>query len=840
MTRKRSTEEAQDLGNTNGGHLGGGNVTMTDPRPSKVSRMSGTTDGGDSVGSSMPESSSSSSHTARVTLAEHDTPRTVPQPPVYQEMSRSIEDPCEDTSVKAFSSNHFSTRHLDVDGPRSPTASNDVLPGIANYRLSLGPVPTGVPQSPSSTLTCPGLAEQAASGSEEEDYGTSELLRDQAEDPWNERRQSINPVGHSMYNPNSLTSIRILEDPEIFVSSPTMQPASLSANVAGAGLDQIDSTMLHSRTRRQMGPRPKDSLQAQWGSGSEHAPQQASNSTPSTRTQQDRPMSRASSSPPSLLHAVFDSFSNSGRSTSSVNTPSFVTSQDTQSNTNLTRPTSVADDTASYRVKSSGKHYHTWPVHGHEFEELIRQSDPIIAIRTRQQVQDGRTGPDAEEASVLMLLDAMPDIGGPGSQALEPPSRPTPDQEQQQRRCDCNVEYTLDLPGTLNNVRVRAMPDTASTINTMSKEFADQNELFIRQVESDTDDANIKTLTGRLIPCDGIVEATWRFDEPDSLPIPMKFHVISGGPREVIIGYKALLRSGTLNDHKRRIWKRRSKTPYRSFGAYTQADSGRHLPKIPITLNGKEIEAIADTGADANIMSERFVHENSLRHEMSPTDRSIKLADGTEEKSEGVILISWSRWSDMMFYELSDGLSEDLSEPEPDDNDLHGTDLDPDHSCEDVPLQFLILRNCIAGIDVVLGRQLVTRVGMYRMRHPASADPLGGEPSEPEGPNTRRRETSPFTSRIWIPPTQRLPHVIQKLLRIRQHTEDANEHQVYRPLTREQQLQEWWDQELERQVDYNGRLQDMPEGPEKERLRLEDRLARADFTTRYDGLRNSN
>ncbi|KAG8624170.1 hypothetical protein KVT40_009146 [Elsinoe batatas] len=486
--------------------------------------------------------------------------------------------------------------------------------------------------------------------------------------------------------------------------------------------------------------RPKDSLEVQHGSQEDDGP------TLSNRGSTDgvhlRKI-RAFSSPPSLRLGSHVSSSGGTQSVSS-GTRSYLTSQSGGHTTNETRPTSLADDNESRSegssdgmVRSAAKPHHTWPMTGN-------------IVTSQHEEVDGLLAPRAEQLDIMLA-----DVGGFDAIVNAEPSYKDPIKgEKQERKCICKTEYSLELPGYVNESQVNALPDTASSINAMSVQYVEREGLLVTSFPDGTQ-VGIQTLTGRVIACKGYVDAVWKFRGEESLPFSLCFYVIEGSPSEVIIGYPTLYSTGTLTQHKRRICKRHSKRPLRPFGACIQAEPNTQFPTLRVAIHGKLFDAIADTGASTNTMSLPFVAANQL--DLSRTRiRSIRLADGVQEMTEGIVLIPWSRLSELTFDGSEDGFREGT--PEPDSvQDLEGGLESPvEHVCEDTELQFDVLKDCLFGI--VLSRDVISRLGIQRIHLPSLpnpldpdssiAQPLGGTPAPTPTPSIHAIYTQPFNG-LW-------------------------------------------------------------------------------------------
>ncbi|KAF2218450.1 hypothetical protein BDZ85DRAFT_93584 [Elsinoe ampelina] len=500
--------------------------------------------------------------------------------------------------------------------------------------------------------------------------------------------------------------------------------------------------------------RPKDSLEVQHGSQEEDK-RKSSLLEYASRSRSDR--NRAFSLPPSLRFNSSTSSSHGPGSVSSV-THSNLTSKSGGDRSNGTRPTSFADDSDSRSeqssdgvLKSAAKPHHTWPVTGDLLEGLLVQTSHVDVNG-----DNTSTSKDDEASSLAQPKDEqlallLADVGG-FNPAIEVRALVPARGQEAERKCVCAVGYSLELPGSINNHAVVALPDTASSINTMSIQYARQQGIQLAQFE-DGERVMIQTLTGRHISCAGWVEAEWRFHGEESLPFTLRFFVIEGSPSDVIIGYPALCTTGTLTQHKRRICKRQSKRSFRPFGAF-QAEPTAQFPTLHLTFQNNEVEAIADTGASTNIMSLPFMLANQLGPLKAPI-RPIRIADGSQETTEGVVLIPWSQISDLAFEGHGDGFREGT--PDQDDpEDMHEErESSAGHVCEDTEIQFDVLKHCMFG--VVVGREVISRVGIHHVYLPLHPNPLGDNPSAsrpleptppPPTPSIHAIYTQPFNG-IW-------------------------------------------------------------------------------------------
>lgn len=195
-----------------------------------------------------------------------------------------------------------------------------------------------------------------------------------------------------------------------------------------------------------------------------------------------------------------------------------------------------------------------------------------------------------------------------------------------------------EILGLLNGAQTCATHDTASGINTINTELARS-----RGYEIETFDKArlIKTLNKRQVRSDGILKLRWAYPDDPEKQVDIVLHAVSNSPHDLIFGFPFLKVNGLLEDHEgrvisRQIWGPRNLTHNVCF----QNSLESNLPTTRGILGSREVQALADTGCDVNIMSRLYAEENGhlidSRHQ-----EALTFSDGSTDTTIGRVVSPW-------------------------------------------------------------------------------------------------------------------------------------------------------------------------------------------------------
>lgn len=232
----------------------------------------------------------------------------------------------------------------------------------------------------------------------------------------------------------------------------------------------------------------------------------------------------------------------------------------------------------------------------------------------------------------------------------------------------------FQLPGTIQNMCVKALPDTGSSQNIIDMSLV--QGLFPRVDIGSLDavDRHLEAPDQEPIPCIGKVRLPWRFNNEETQYVEW-FHVVKDCSKGVILGNGFLQHTETMNKNRHRLEITKPSDPNPLLGNLAnetqQDDRLRQLTRGHI--NGKEIFASLDTGSQANLISADCAEDLGLAIRPLPTGQEqLKFANGRRVPLLGQVDIQWS------FY---------------------------DTPTEDVNVTLYVLRNCI--YPVIFGDRFV-------------------------------------------------------------------------------------------------------------------------------------
>jgi hypothetical protein len=166
----------------------------------------------------------------------------------------------------------------------------------------------------------------------------------------------------------------------------------------------------------------------------------------------------------------------------------------------------------------------------------------------------------------------------------------------------------LHLPGSLNGIIVDAIPDTGSSRNVISGNFARANGLPIYRTPArcarvfQFANRNLKRSAGRCI-------LDWKFADEPYNTYSAWFEVLEGLPHDVVIGNPLLVNS-----------------------------AGSPRKRLIASLNRKQVYMLPDTGSERNIISESYARERGFQIRDELQNRVwLVFADGSIQETIGQV-----------------------------------------------------------------------------------------------------------------------------------------------------------------------------------------------------------
>ena len=202
----------------------------------------------------------------------------------------------------------------------------------------------------------------------------------------------------------------------------------------------------------------------------------------------------------------------------------------------------------------------------------------------------------------------------------------------------------FQLPGTIQNMCVKALPDTGSSQNVIDKSLVQGLSPVVNIESLDAADKPLEAPDREPIPCIGKVRLPWLFNN-EGRQYEEWFYVVEDCSKGVIIGNGFLQHTETMNKYRHRLEITKPSDPNSLLGNLVnetqQDDCLRQL--IRGSINGMEICASLDTGSQANLMSAECAEDLGLDIRPLPTGQErLKFANGRRASMLGQVNVKWS------------------------------------------------------------------------------------------------------------------------------------------------------------------------------------------------------
>ena len=207
----------------------------------------------------------------------------------------------------------------------------------------------------------------------------------------------------------------------------------------------------------------------------------------------------------------------------------------------------------------------------------------------------------------------------------------------------------FQLPGTIETICVKALPDTGSSQNVIDKNLVQSLFPSIRVHPVDESTDNLLVAPDRQpIPCIGKIPLSWMF-KGESQKHRRWFYVVENCSKGVIIGNGFLRQTETMSKHRHRL---ELTKPSESFTTpdhllsegVNEARLDECLRQLVLgSINDTDAVASLDTGCEANLMS--IDYAQSLRITVMPlptSEQHVKYADGRRDNILGQVEVDWS------------------------------------------------------------------------------------------------------------------------------------------------------------------------------------------------------
>ena len=227
-----------------------------------------------------------------------------------------------------------------------------------------------------------------------------------------------------------------------------------------------------------------------------------------------------------------------------------------------------------------------------------------------------------------------------------------PSEQAQQLRAPSASQRNLiptpvfQLPGTIESICVKALPDTGSSQDVIDKNLV--QSLFPSIPVRPVDDNLLVAPDRQPIPCMGRIRLSWMF-KGETEKHCRWFYVVENCSKGVIIGNGFLRQTETMSKHRHRL---EVTKPSESFitpdhllsEGVNEARQVECLRQLVLgRINDAKAVASLDTGCEANLMSSEYAESlNTTIMPLPTSEQHVKYADGRRDNILGQVEVDWS------------------------------------------------------------------------------------------------------------------------------------------------------------------------------------------------------
>lgn len=204
----------------------------------------------------------------------------------------------------------------------------------------------------------------------------------------------------------------------------------------------------------------------------------------------------------------------------------------------------------------------------------------------------------------------------------------------------------FQLPGTVETICVKALPDTGSSQDVIDKNLV--QSLFPSIPIQPVHEPTLVAPDGQPIPCIGRVSLSWMFKDENEKHI-RSFYVVENCSKGVIIGNGFLRQTETMSKHRHRLELTEPSDPNSPPGhllseGVNEARQDECLRQLVLgRINSTDTVASLDTGCEANLMSIDYAIRLELTILPLPTsEQHVRYADGRRGSMLGQVEVDWS------------------------------------------------------------------------------------------------------------------------------------------------------------------------------------------------------
>lgn len=189
-----------------------------------------------------------------------------------------------------------------------------------------------------------------------------------------------------------------------------------------------------------------------------------------------------------------------------------------------------------------------------------------------------------------------------------------------------------EIPGTINGVRVNALPDWGSAVDAVSEGFARRHGLRIKA----SDTQSIRLIGGHRAESVGRIVGHFKF-QGEKHVYRREFHVLRKSVYDLVLGRNFLDRTETFTEHRHRVVKRIRSCVQKGKRLFLLDESPKE--RLRCTVNGAEASAFPDTGSELMLVSGDFVRRNKLEVRCGRKyRRRVELINGSVICTDGMVL----------------------------------------------------------------------------------------------------------------------------------------------------------------------------------------------------------
>ena len=203
----------------------------------------------------------------------------------------------------------------------------------------------------------------------------------------------------------------------------------------------------------------------------------------------------------------------------------------------------------------------------------------------------------------------------------------------------------FQLPGTIETICVKALPDTGSSQNVIDKNLV---QSIFPSIPVHPVHEPLVAPDGQPIPCIGKIYLSWMFKD-ESQKHRRWFYVVENCSKGVIIGNGFLRQTETMSKHRHRLELTRPSDSDFPPGhllseGVNEARQDECLRQIVLgSINNTNTRASLDTGCETNLMSIDYANSLELTILPLPTsEQHVKYADGRRGAMLGQVEVDWS------------------------------------------------------------------------------------------------------------------------------------------------------------------------------------------------------